>query len=509
MGTDLKHATLEMPLSRTVDRRDDPVANRLTMQPFLFLIIEGTRPVAGGARYGLAEVDEIVIGRGTERTAERVLVGNRWRLVITIPDRLVSSKHARLYKTNIDTWWFEDLGSRNGSRIEGMVTERAELGDRTLFEVGVTFFSFYKGIPAPRGTTPDLETDGAKGSPGTETLLPNFAASLSGVVHVARASVLPVIVLGESGTGKELLARAIHTSSGRNGAFVAVNCGALAPNLVEGQLFGHTRGAFSGAVKDEPGLVRASSKGTLFLDEIAELPPAAQTTLLRVLQESEVLPVGATKPVSVDLRVVAATHQPIDRLPHNVFRSDLYARLAGFTVRLPPLRARREDLGVMVAAMLRKQAADRAERVTFTPRALRAILDHRWPLNARELSQALGVALVLATLDEIDVIHLPEAVRDAAGADSEVPTERLIANMERRVAATAPVELTTPAQPQQRVADRTAGADDLLRESLLACLQKHSGNVSEVARVMGKTRMQIHRWMKRFGIDPETFRTSP
>jgi DNA-binding NtrC family response regulator len=284
-------------------------------------------------------------------------------------------------------------------------------------------------------------------------------------------SSVPVLLLGESGSGKEVLARAIHAMSMRKGAFVPVNCGALPETLIEGQLFGHAKGAFSGAVRDEVGLVRASDGGTLFLDEIGDLPKTSQAALLRVLQEREVMPVGATRTVKVDLRVVAATHRRVQDTPE--FRADLYARLAGFTFDIPPLRARREDLGMLIAALLAKLAPERTLR--FSSAAGTALLRYSFPLNVRELHQALSVALVLATEDVIEVAHLPESIRKG------------------------PTSVTPPRQ-------ELTSEDEQLRASLTELLRAHQGNVSIVAREMNKTRMQIHRWMKRFAIDPEAFR---
>src|SRR5262249_4252107 len=161
---------------------------------------------------------------------------------------------------------------------------------------------------------------------------------------------LSILLLGETGTGKEVLARSLHALSQRPGPFIAVNCGAIPENLVEGQLFGHVRGAFSGALKDEPGLVRAAQGGTLLLDEIGDLPASSQAALLRVLQESEVRPVGSTQTVKVDVRIIAATHRPLESLiKGNAFRHDLYARLAGFRFELAPLRKRKVDLGLLIA----------------------------------------------------------------------------------------------------------------------------------------------------------------
>src|SRR5207244_11071980 len=226
-------------------------------------------------------------------------------------------------------------------------------------------------------------------APGIATIAPAMSSALVPLAAIARTA-LPAIVLGESGTGKELIARALHALSGRRGPCQAINCAAIAQTLLESELFGCRRGAFSGATEGRPGLFRAADGGTLFLDEIADLPMLAQAALLRVLQESEVLPVGATRPVHVDVRVVAAAQRDLRSLAAaGRFRPDLLARLDAFTVALPPLRERREDLGLLCAALLRRLAPDRCERLRLEPDAARALLHHAWPLNVRELELSL------------------------------------------------------------------------------------------------------------------------
>jgi transcriptional regulator with GAF, ATPase, and Fis domain len=183
-----------------------------------------------------------------------------------------------------------------------------------------------------------------------------------------------VLLVGESGTGKEVLARNIHAQSGRRGALVPVNCGAIPPNLVESELFGHKKGAFSGASHDRPGFVRTSDGGTLFLDEIGDLPATAQAAFLRVLQEAEIVPVGGSRPEPLDLRVVAATHHDLKRLVREGrFRHDLLARLDGVTLRLPALRDRSEDIPLLMVLLVRKVAPERPD-LKFTPAAAQAIL---------------------------------------------------------------------------------------------------------------------------------------
>ena len=503
--------TLTMePLSRTFDKdADDEAAGpRTELLPFLFVALECSRPLAGGMRVALAELDEITVGRGSKRS----FVRSGRSAHLSLPDKLVSSRHARFQRKN-EQWFFEDLESRNGSRLDGELISRIDLPARAVLELGGTFLIFHEALPCPVGWPGDLEL-GIECASGTSTLLPAYENSLNNLERIA-ASTLPILLLGESGAGKEVLAKAVHLASGRTGQLVAVNCGALPASLVEGQLFGHAKGAFSGALKDEPGLIRASDRGTLFLDEIGELPLAAQTTLLRVLQECEVLPVGATKPVRVDLRVVAATHKRIDQLP-NVFRPDLYARLAGFSVRLLPLRARREDLGLLLSALLRSLAGERAARLTLSPPLGRALLGYVWPLNIRELVQALSTALVLLPAQEtvLDVMHVPQAVRrvvlpnDAPESIAALtaPGPRAQRSVTPDTRSTQPAISPPAERPGWGSATRRGENNDALREELLRQLRTQRGNISEVARLMGRTRMQIHRWMKKFAIDPETFR---
>jgi DNA-binding NtrC family response regulator len=303
--------------------------------------------------------------------------------------------------------------------------------------------------------------------------LPSLAPSLDNLARVASTEV-PVVLLGETGTGKEVVARATHELSGRRGAFTAVNCGSLSPALVEGLLFGHVKGSFSGATRDELGFVRAAHGGTLFLDEIGDFPVTAQPALLRVLPEREVVPVGASRPVHVDFRVIAATHRDLDNLvAQNGFRRDLLMRVDGFRHALPSLRARREDLGLLFADLLPRRAGARAAEVTFTTDALRAILEWEWPGNVRELEQVLAKSLALAHDEPIGVEHLG---------------------------------LPTPPPAGQDEGNRLSPSDAHLREEVVAALVHYRGNVTEVARALGKARMQVQRWIRRFQLDPEEYR---
>jgi len=457
-------------LSPTKGASADHAAGRA---PFLFLCLESHRPLAPLARLSLADVGEVALGRGTARAYERSPASGRSAaLSVRVDDAWMSTNHARIFKL-LGRFTLEDAGSKNGTRVNGELVKRAALSDGDLIELGRTFFIFREGLESSSDEARVVEVSADRApAPGLATLLPPLARSYDKLAPLAR-STLPILVTGETGTGKEVTARAIHALSGRKGEYVAVNCGALPESLVEAELFGHRRGAFSDAKEDRAGLVRAADHGTLFLDEIGELRLPAQAALLRVLEEREVRPIGATSPVKVDVRFVSATNRGLETMvDEGRFRADLFHRLAGHRVELLSLSARREDLFLVAASLLARHAGDAAERVRFHPAAARAIFQYGFPGNARELEKVLGAALALAEGGEIGLDHLPGWAR------GEKPVE-------------AP--------------DKPAG-EDPLRDELLRLFREHEGNVSAVARAMGKARMQVQRWMKRYGIEGEAFK---
>jgi hypothetical protein len=276
----------------------------------LAVVLEADRPLGGGLRVDIDGVDEVIVGRGARRVCEHRLEQGRNKLLLSIPGASLSAVHARLCREGKPGWVLRDARSTNGTYVNGrgVTVHRLEAGD--VLEMGRAFLIFMGGVLSPEGTTQVVDLPAEGRSSGTHTLVPSFAHQLASLPSIAAAS-LPVLLLGETGTGKEVLARAIHSRSGRAGPLVTVNCAAIPPTLVESHLFGHRRGAFSGAISDEPGLVRSAQGGSLFLDEIGDLPLAAQGALLRVLQEREVLPVGGTRPVAVDVRFIAATHRDL------------------------------------------------------------------------------------------------------------------------------------------------------------------------------------------------------
>ena len=231
------------------------------------------------------------------------------------------------------------------------------------------------------------------------------------------SSDVPVLVTGESGTGKEVVARMIHNQSARRDKpFVVVNCGALAENLIEAELFGHERGAFTGAVKKRDGRFKAADGGTLFLDEIAELPLAAQAKLLRVLQEGTFEPLGTNSSVKVDVRIISATHRNLaERIKTGGFREDLYYRINVIEIQLPALRDRPGDLPLLLRHFIQRFLPTGAAVPNVSPAAWAALVQYGFPGNIRELSHAVEHALVLSGGKEIDLQHLPPTMADGAG----------------------------------------------------------------------------------------------
>ena len=437
-------------------------------EPVLVLVLECGRPRAGSVRYRLHDLTSVSLGRGSDRRAERTGT----ELTVRVPDKWMSSRHARI-EPSFGRWVLVDTDSKNGSIVDGHTTKRAVLTDGSLIELGHTLFVFFEKMPIDADAPPVVELLPDVGVAGMATLLPSWGVELARLRQIA-SSEIPMLVEGESGTGKEVLARAIHGMSGRTGAFVPVNCGALPGNLVESELFGYKKGAFSGAQTDHPGLVRAADGGTLFLDEIGDLPASSQAALLRVLQEREVMPVGGTRAVAIDLRVVAATHRDLDDMvADQVFRHDLFARLAGFRVVVPTLLERRADLGLLLGSLFAKLFP--ADHPGFDIDAARLLLRYPWPLNVRELEQALATAQVLAGAELVRAEHLPDTVR--SGRPPGAPRAVVLSELDQKV-----------------------------RDEVVSALREHQGNVSAVARALDKDRKQIQRWIKRFALDPGSYR---
>jgi DNA-binding NtrC family response regulator len=311
----------------------------------------------------------------------------------------------------------------------------------------------------------------------------------------AASSSIPVLLEGETGVGKELFARAIAASGERAGKpFVAVNCGALPAHLVESVLFGHERGAFTGATERHAGKFAEAHGGTLLLDEIGDLPPEAQVKLLRAVQEGEVDPVGARKPVKVDIRIISATNSGlIEAVKAGRFREDLYYRLGVFPISLPPLRARREDIASLARGFLARFAAEEGRPIrAISPGAMALLEDYSWPGNVRQLENAIFRAVVLADRDELtaaDFPHLGAMLSDAVISEAPQP---------RDTASPRPAPGVRLTHPDGHV--RTL--QDIEREAICDALRLYGGQMAEVARRLGIGRSTLYRKLKELDLEP-------
>lgn len=289
----------------------------------------------------------------------------------------------------------------------------------------------------------------------------------------------PVLITGESGTGKELVARAVHfRGTFANRPFVAVDCGSLVPTLIESELFGHEKGAFTGATRSKPGLFQSANGGTVFLDEIGELPQEMQAKLLRFLQEKEVRPVGSNNRFKVDVRVIAATNRDLESAyKAGAFRKDLYFRLNVVTVNMPALRERRSDIPMLAHWFLERYA--NGSNVPITASAMKCLLRYDWPGNVRELENCIERAIALGGHTAIDLNDLPPAVLSASPAGE------------------------TPAVPVQSLLSST-DLEDIERATIKRVFEQVKGDKVVAGKMLGISRATLYRKLKRYNISPET-----
>ena len=325
-------------------------------------------------------------------------------------------------------------------------------------------------LAEPAGSTPEKRVP----SDAPPALVGRSRAMLTVYKQIALSSPsnASVLVIGETGTGKELVARAIHRHSPRAGQpFVAVNCGALNEGVLESELFGHVRGAFTGAVVDKKGLFEQAHAGTLFLDEIGEMPVGLQVKLLRALQEGEVRPVGGAKSVSVDVRTISATNRNLEREAENgTFRSDLLYRLKVVEIRVPPLRERPDDLPLLVESFLNRILRSDGSRATLTPRALAKLASYHWPGNVRELEHVVERLVLTSPGRRIDAEDLPPEVQPS-----------------------------TPSFSGRAFADLPS-LDEIEKRYLQHVVAAVNGNKKRAAEVLGIDRRTLYRMAERFGI---------
>jgi len=452
-----------------------------------------------------------------------ITIGRDSTSAICINEQAVSRAHARIHQTGLGPtgWSLIDLGSRNGTIVNGRYISEVHLAPFDDIRIGDTVFKFvvngaerFVEHPVSGGLVLDADSASTPAQGVTETQASQELVGGAQVAHIARDLIkiaptsLSVIILGETGTGKEVIARTLHRLSRRPGAFQAINCAAIPHNLLESELFGYRRGAFSGADRDKPGLIKLADKGTLFLDEVGDMPLDAQAKLLRVLQSKEVFPLGALSAESVDVRVLCATHRDLrQHVSEGKFRGDLFARLNDHVVRLPALRHRKEDIHALAKSFCARYGRPRAQ-LTFS--FMIALLHYDWPFNVRELESCIKRAVALCDGDTLDMQHLPDAIvehmrsygnRPPVGANETRPPPPLVAPL-------PPLPVPSFGSPSST----SLGSADVGRRgpptesALRALLEQHHGNIAAVGRALGKERMQVHRWLKLYGIDPDAYR---
>jgi two-component system response regulator HydG len=319
------------------------------------------------------------------------------------------------------------------------------------------------------------------------------SAAIQNVIRMARQvaqSDLPVLILGESGTGKELFAKAIHHASRRhNKNFVALNCAAFGESMLEGQLFGHVKGAFTNAIKDHEGVFEHANHGTVFLDEIGDMPGPMQAKLLRVLENGEVVRVGTNTPRRVDVRMVSATNADLaEKMAEKTFREDLYYRIAGLTITIPPLRERREDIPLLAYAFVKSLAQKNGRQIDgISPAVNQLLMNYHWPGNVRQLQKVAESAVVFAQGSTIQPNDLPPEVRPSGS----------VSPMTHSMQATVPMSATaTPIMDD--LASMTK--DELLRAQIIAALAKYSGNREQAAKSLGMGERTLYRKIKEYGL---------
>lgn len=443
--------------------------------------------------FGIAWVYPIA---GFSRLARDPLtIGRSDRCSVRLEGQQVSRHHATIAPRG-SQWVLVDENSKNGTFVDGASVEERALSLQSVVRIGEWV-----------GVMVALDAESAARGAVTQELAPRvyggptLAAAFQTLTAAARSDI-SVVLVGETGTGKEVFARALHEFSARAGALVSVNCAALPQHLVEGELFGYRKGAFTGAERNHPGYLRAADGGTLFLDEVLDLERATQAKLLRALEERAVTPLGETQARALDLRVVVATQRPLhDAVEQGEFRADLMARLSGLEVRIPSLRERREDIIAIFSATSQAELGAKAPKPS--PDLVERLCNYDWPLNVREVVQVARRACALhADAPE----WTPEQVPARIGCVAARQAPALLDGHEDAPRASAR-DAGAPESRASRHRARLRDKDEQELGALIALLGQCQGKVSEAAKRMGISRQRAYRLMdQRPELDVEDLR---
>lgn len=441
--TSTSFLTLDGTARTTANLRHEAQASTVN-SPELVLLLQPGAPTAAARR--ILPCGELLIGRDVAARELR------------IDDPSLSRLHARItFQPEPCSVELEDCESRNGTFVNGQRIRRCTLEDGDVVRMGETLFVFMEEEPMQRASEQR---------------------------ELAARTGLSVLLRGETGTGKEVFARAIHERSGRTGRFVALNCASLPKELIVAELFGHAKGAFSGAAQRRTGLFLAAEGGTLLLDEIGDCPGEVQVALLRALQEKTIRPLGQEQELAIDVQVIAATHRDLESaIEAGTFRADLYARLSQSVITLPPLRARRPQ----ILSLFQTFAAEHGCEASFSADGAEALLLADHPFNVRGLQ---SIARLFA------VAHAPSGKLGLRYLERDQPdlARRLYARREHREGPSTSAVCSVSSPRAHK------------RAQLKALLDEHQGNVSKVAELLGKPRAQIYRWLTAHGLSADSFR---
>ncbi|MEO1232788.1 MAG: sigma 54-interacting transcriptional regulator, partial [Myxococcota bacterium] len=413
---------------------------------------------------------------------------------IPVAHRSVSRRpHARVrFDPEVGELYVQDLGRMPGTFLDGhrIGTEMVTASAGSVLRVGSALFVFNAWTEhplLPSGPPPDV----------------SYARALAEatVTQAARIDV-HVLLLGPTGAGKERLAELYHASTGATGRLVAVNCAGIPSDLFAAEVFGHERGAFSGADRSRPGLWRSADNGTLFLDEVAELPGDQQSAVLRALDQGSVRPIGSDTDVRVKARVIAATSRDVDQLEEEGrIRPDLLGRLAGLRVPVPSLKDRKEEILPLLQRALGPRAAP------LSPEVAERLLLYTWPKNVRELLNVAEVLkLYVETVDEITVDMLPETIRRELQLPAGSTVRR---SLEPRTDSSSTLGAPPPKPRPGAPPPKPRPSAPMSREEIEALLLEYRGNIERIAKHLSVGRATIHRWLAKHGLDPQPYRDNP